>query len=73
LLKTERAVYNAFGVTQNLFNTDGNLSVEKSILNDESHMRNLLIQFEMLYNKIIDKKFSNGKKYKFRFYMLETT
>ena len=73
LLKTERAVYNAFGVTQNLFNTDGNLSVEKSILNDESHMRNLLIQFEMLYNKIIDKEFSNGKKYKFRFYMLETT
>ena len=73
LAKTERAVYNSFGVTQNLFNTDGNLSVEKSILNDESHMRNILIQLEMFFNKIIDKKFSNNKKYKFRFYMLETT
>ena len=36
LSKVERAVFNGFGVSQNLFNTDGNLSLEKSILNDES-------------------------------------
>lgn len=73
LAKIERAVFNAFGITQNLFNTDGNLSVEKSVLNDESFMRNILQQFEMFFNKIVMEKFSGGKKYNFRFYFLETT
>jgi hypothetical protein len=41
LEKVERSVYNSFGVSQNLFNTDGNLSLEKSILNDEGTMRSL--------------------------------
>ena len=35
LEKMERTVYNALGISKNLFNTDGNLSLEKSILNDE--------------------------------------
>jgi len=43
LEKVERAVYNALGVSRNLFNTDGNLSLEKSILDDESTMRNLIL------------------------------
>ena len=43
LEKVERAVFNAIGTTQNLFNTSGNMSVEKSILNDESSVRNLLL------------------------------
>ena len=73
LEKVERAVFNAFGISQNLFNTDGNLSLEKSILNDESNMRNLLMQFTMLFQKIIRQKFSSNKKYYFTFYMLETT
>nr|DAD78630.1 MAG TPA: portal protein [Siphoviridae sp. ctB3v5] len=30
------------GVSRNLFNTDGNLSLEKSILDDESTMRSFL-------------------------------
>jgi hypothetical protein len=42
LEKIERALFNALGVSQNLFNTDGNLSLEKSILNDESSLRGLL-------------------------------
>lgn len=42
LAKVERAVYNASGVSRNLFNTDGNLSLEKSILNDESSMRDFI-------------------------------
>jgi hypothetical protein len=41
--KVERQVYNSMGVSRNLFNTDGNLSLEKSILDDESTMRNLLL------------------------------
>ena len=73
LEKVERAVFNAFGISQNLFNTDGNLSLEKSILNDESTMRNLLLQFSIFFDKIVKKRFSSGKKYSFKFYMLETT
>ena len=52
LEKVERAVFNAFGISQNLFNTDGNLSLEKSILNDESTMRNLLSQMAMFFDRI---------------------
>ena len=73
LEKVERAVFNAFGISQNLFNTDGNLSLEKSILNDESTMRNLLSQMAMFFDRVTKQKFSNGKKYTFKFYMLETT
>jgi hypothetical protein len=43
LEKIERTAYNAFGVSRNIFNTDGNLSLEKSILDDESTMRSLLL------------------------------
>ncbi len=42
LAKCERTVYDALGVSRNLFNTDGNLSLEKSILDDESTLRNLV-------------------------------
>ena len=72
LEKVERTVYNSLGVSRNLFNTDGNLSLEKSILDDESTMRNLLLQFGIFFDKIIYRKSSN-KKYYFRFMMLETT
>ena len=72
LEKVERAVFNAFGISQNLFNTDGNMSLEKSILNDESSMRNLLFQFNIFFNRITS-ALSTSKKYAFRFHMLETT
>ena len=72
LEKVERTVYNSLGISRNLFNTDGNLSLEKSILDDESTMRNLLLQFDIFFDKIVEKK-SNNKKYNFRFIMLETT
>lgn len=72
LEKVERTVYNALGVSRNLFNTDGNLSLEKSILDDESTMRNLLLQFDVFFDKIVMKK-STNKKFNFRLCMLETT
>ena len=72
LEKVERTVYNALGVSRNLFNTDTNMALEKSILDDESTMRNLLLQFDVFFDKIIEKKSSN-KKFNFRFIMLETT
>lgn len=72
LEKVERTVYNSLGVSRNLFNTDGNIALEKSILDDESTMRNLILQFNIFFDNIVDKKSSN-KKYNFRFVMLETT
>ena len=73
LEKIERALFNALGVSQNLFNTDGNLSLEKSILNDESSLRGLLLQFNMFFEDIVHDKYCSNKKYCFKFYMLETT
>ena len=74
LAKVERTVYNAFGISSNLFNTDGNLSLEKSILNDEAMLRDLLLQFNAFYDDVVQhKQGGNKKKYLFRLYMLETT
>lgn len=72
LEKVERTVFNDLGISRNLFNTDGNLSLEKSILNDESSVRNLLLQFEMFFDRFAH-KMSSSKKVNFKFYMLETT
>lgn len=73
LEKVERSVFNAAGISQNLFNTDGNLSLEKSILNDESSVRNLLLQFEIFFDRVTRSRAPSNKKYSFRLYMLETT
>jgi hypothetical protein len=71
LAKVERTVYNNTGMSQNLFNTEGNLSLEKSIANDEAEMRDLLFQFTNLLNRVI-KKF-NRSSYIFKANILETT
>lgn len=73
LAKIERQVYNEFGVSQNLFNSDGNIALQSSILNDEASMRNLLLQYEAFLNKLIQKKAPGNKRYSFRCYILETT
>ena len=73
LMKVERTVYNAFGVSSNMFNTDGNLSLEKSVLNDEGSVRTLLLQFGVFFDRLTQACGANKKKYNFRLYMLETT
>lgn len=73
LNKVERTVYNSLGVSKNLFNTEGNLALEKSILNDEGSIRSLKLQFEIFFDTITQGLSKNKKKYNFRFYMLETT
>ena len=73
LERMERAAYNSFGTSRNLFNTDGNLSLEKSILDDESIMRTLLLQFNVFFDKVTEQLGNNKKKYFFKFFMLETT
>ena len=73
LEQAERTAYNSMGVSRNLFNTDGNLSLEKSILDDESTMRSFLFQLNEFMDRIVLRKNPNSKKYNFRFYFLETT
>lgn len=73
LKKVERTVYNELGVSSNLFNTDGNLALNSSILNDEACTRNLLLQFNILLNRAIKIKFPGKKKYDFKGFFLETT
>jgi hypothetical protein len=43
LEKVERTVFNALGMSKNLLNSDGNLSMNNSILNDEGTVRYLLL------------------------------
>jgi hypothetical protein len=43
------------------FNTDGNIALEKSILNDEATMYNMLLQFEGFLNDLV-KMFGGVKK-----------
>ena len=71
LQRVERAVYNEAGVSQMQFNTDGNLALEKSILNDEASLWNLIQQFETFLNFLI-KPFNNKKLY-YRVQILPTT
>ena len=74
LQRVERTVYNSLGISQNLFNTEGSVALEKSILNDESSLRPLLLQFHIFFDRITQELNSkNRKKYNFRLYMLETT
>lgn len=72
LARVERQLYNEAGVSQKQFNTDGNIALEKSILNDEATMYNMLLQFENFLNELIE-KYNNGKKYNFRVQLLTTT
>ena len=73
LSNAERTVYNALGTSKNIFNTEGNLALEKSILADEGSLRDLILQFEVLFDTIAQKRSTNKKKWNFRFYMLHTT
>lgn len=73
LSKMERQVYNSMGLSYNLFNTTGNLALEKSILNDEAMMRDLLLQFSNFFDKITREQNKRNEKFRFRLYMLETT
>jgi hypothetical protein len=46
--------------------------LQKSILNDEASVRNLLLQFQLFFDRVVD-ALNLVKSYDFKFYMLETT
>lgn len=73
LSKVERAVFNAAGISNNLFNTEGNTALDRSILNDEGATRDILFQLEPFLNKSIAHFTKNRKKHSFRVKLLETT
>lgn len=73
LEKVERTVFNEAGVSQMQFNTDGNIALEKSILNDEAALYNLILQFEGFLNDMIKKFNKTPKKINYKVQMLSTT
>lgn len=73
LERMTKLVYDNMGVASNLFNSTNSLALERSILNDESSIRNLLYQFVVFYDTVTQSIGANKRKYAFRFYMLETT
>lgn len=76
LRRVERQIYNQAAISNMLFNTDGNIALEKSVINDAASIRDLVLQFQNFFNNVIQEQFksaNNRKKYHFRFFMLETT
>lgn len=71
LIRVERQLYNEAGVSQMQFNTDGNMALEKSILNDEASIYNMLLQFEQFLNELVSQY--NDSKITFRVQLLTTT
>lgn len=73
LEKVERQVYNAAGVSQMQFNSDGNIALEKSIANDEATMTDLVLQFEAFAEDLIKFVNKNISRLYYKFNMLPTT
>ena len=75
LKKVERGVYNQMGVPQNIFNAEGNVALNQSIVNDESSAKGFVYQYETFINDTLDtlKWNKNKKNYYFYIKMLETT
>ena len=73
LAKVERTVYNEAGVSQLQFNSDGNIALNNSILNDEASMYNLLMQFEAFLNLMLQPFNKSPKRCYYRAQLLTTT
>lgn len=73
LQRVERQVFNAAGVPQSLFNSDSNLAIQNSILNDEATLYNLLQQFESFLNRLLEVFNRNPKKCYYKAQILTTT
>lgn len=73
LEKVERTVYNSIGASRNLFNADGNLALNNSILTDEAFMKPFLLQLGSMFKYFTLKRCKKPKKMIVDFYMLETT
>lgn len=73
LNKVERAVFNEAGTAQALFNTDGNIALDKSIANDSASMTDLILQFGEYAESLLAPFNKNAKRLQYRVQMLPTT
>ena len=73
LEKVERTVFNEAGVSQNLFNSNSNLALEKASAVDEASVRDLVFEFDELFSRVLRNKFPGNKKWCLHFNLLETT
>lgn len=73
LERVERAIYNEAGVSQMQFNTDGNIALEKSLLNDEAVMGTLLVKFEDFLDQILIPFNTNPGRIYYKVMILPTT
>ncbi len=73
LNKVERTVYNEAGVSQNQFNSTGNIALEKSIINDESVLLDLIYQFEHFAQRLLDPFNKNPRRLYYQIQLLLTT
>lgn len=73
LERRERTVYNEAGVSQQQFNSTGNLALEKSVANDEATMNDLVEQFREYAEFLLAPFNKNKKRLKYTVGILPTT
>ena len=71
--RVKQAIYDQAGVSQLQFNSDGNIALNNSILNDEASMYNLLVQFESFLNDLLKPFNKSTKKILYKAQILTTT
>ena len=73
LSKVERTVYNTMGISKNVFNTEGNTALDKSILDDEASVKDFIFQFQDFANEALEPFNKNKKKCELKLKILPTT
>ncbi len=73
LVRVERSVYNEAGVSQMQFNSDSNIALKYSVLNDEASLYNLIQQFEDFLNILLVPYNKKPKVVYYRAQILTTT
>jgi len=68
------SIFDEGGVSSLIFNSDGNISLDKSVLNDAASMSELMAQYQSFLNALVDAKFNkNPKKFYYNVELLQTT
>lgn len=73
LERVERTAFNNAGTSQMLFNTSGNLALEKSIANDEATVSDLILQFQDYAESLLGPFNKNPKRLEYKVQILPTT
>lgn len=66
----KKDIYSDLGISSQLFSTEGNLALEKSLMVDESLVFYLVEKFDSWFNQVISQKFNRAPtKYYFKFWI----